>query len=61
MYNDYWRELNKKDTIFSNFSEGIYDSILGFNTKDHSSENNKLILDWSYKIYNNSINTNSKL
>ena len=53
--------LFNEHSFYPFFSEGIYDSILGFNTKDHSSENNKLILDWSYKIYNNSINTNSKL
>lgn len=56
-YNDFWREINKKDSIFSNFTEANYDSILGFDTKDHSSANIKKILDWSIKIYNESVNS----
>ena len=54
-YNDYWREINKKDSIFSNFSEGNYDKIIGFDTTDHSQENLKRILDWSKKTYDNSL------
>ena len=54
-YNDYWREINKHDIIFSNFSEGNYDKILGFNTLDHSQENLKRILDWSKKTYDDSL------
>lgn len=54
-YNDYWREINKNDPIFSNFSEGNYDNILGFDTKDHSQNNLQRILNWSRKVYNDSI------
>jgi len=54
-YNDYWREINKKNPIFSNFSEGNYDNIIGFDTKDHSEENIKKILDWCKYTYDYSI------
>ena len=54
-YNDYWREINKNNPIFSNFSEGNYDNIIGFNTRDHSQENIKKILDWSISTYNYSL------
>jgi len=52
-YNDYWREICKRNPIFSNFSEGNYDKILGFSTIDNSSENYKKILDWSIKVWDN--------
>lgn len=54
-YNDYWRDINKNDPIFSNFSEGIYDKILGFDTIDHSQKNLEKILNWSKEIYKDSI------
>lgn len=54
-YNDYWREINKNDSIFSNFSEGNYDNIIGLNTRDYSQENIKKILDWSLYTYNYSL------
>jgi len=54
-YSDYWREINKNDSLFSNFSEGNYDNILGFNTKDHSQDNLQRILDWSRKVYSDSL------
>ena len=61
-YNDYWREIVKKNPLLSNFSEANYDSILGFNTRDHSSENIKKIDDWSREIYKNSlINKDDKI
>ena len=58
-YNDYWRNINVNDDIFSNFSEGNYDQILGFDTRDHSQENLIKILNWSKKTYNNSLISNS--
>ena len=54
-YNDYWREINKNNSIFSNFSEGNYDNIIGLNTRDYSQENIKKILDWSLYTYNYSL------
>lgn len=54
-YNDYWREINKNDPIFSNFSEGNYDKLLGFDTTNHSQKNIENILIWSKKVYNDSI------
>ena len=59
-YNDYWRNINKKDKIFSNFSEGNCDKILGFDTTNHSQKNLKNILSWSKKTYDNSIKTKKK-
>ena len=59
-YNDYWREINKKDRIFSNLSEGNCDKILGFDTTNHSQKNLKNILSWSKKTYDNSIKTKKK-
>jgi cyclopropane fatty-acyl-phospholipid synthase-like methyltransferase len=56
-YNDYWREINKNNSIFSNFSEGNYNKILGFDTTDTSQENIKRILDWSRHTYKYSIET----
>jgi len=52
-YSDYWREICKRNPIFTNFSESNYDKILGFNTTDNSSENYKKILDWSVKSWKN--------
>jgi cyclopropane fatty-acyl-phospholipid synthase-like methyltransferase len=54
-YNDYWREINKNNPIFSNFSEGNYDNIIGFDTKDHSERNIINILNWCKNTYNNSL------
>ncbi len=50
-YNDYWRDINKKNNLFSNFSEANYDKILGLDTIDHSSANLEKILKWSKKTY----------
>jgi len=55
-YSDYWREINKKDPIFSNLTEGNCDKILGIDSTDNSQENIKKILDWAETTYNNSIN-----
>ena len=61
-YNDYWREIVKKNPILSNFSEANYGSILGLNTRDHTSENIKKIDDWSREIYTKSlINKDDKM
>ena len=53
-YNDYWRNINKNDKIFSNFSEANYDTILGLNTTDLSQNNIQKILEWTQTIYNKS-------
>ena len=58
-YNDYWRNINKKNKIFSNFSEGNYNNILGFDTTDHSQKNLYSILKWSKKIYDKSLKNKS--
>jgi len=55
VYNDYFRELNKIDNTFSNFSEGNCDKFLGFDTTDYSQPNIKKISEWCEKTFNNSI------
>lgn len=54
LYNDYLRELNKKDSIYSSFSEANYDKIIGLDTTDLSQQNIKNILEWSKEFYNKS-------
>jgi cyclopropane fatty-acyl-phospholipid synthase-like methyltransferase len=51
MYNDYFREIDKKHHILSNYSEGIYDGLLGIDTKDYSQENLKKVRDWIQDTY----------
>lgn len=55
-YSDYWMDRSKKNPFISNFSEANFDGILGFNTTDHSSENNKKIYDWCKYSYLESLN-----
>lgn len=59
MYNDYFREINKKYPILSNYTEGIYDGLLGIDTKDYSQENLKKVKDWAQKTYYNAFKTES--
>jgi len=55
MYSDYFHELTiENDPIYTNLTEGNCDSILGIDTKDHSSDNLKKILDWTKQVYNDS-------
>lgn len=54
-YSDYWREMNKENNVFSNFSEGNCTKILGIDTTDHSQKNIKKVLDWCEKTYVDSI------
>jgi cyclopropane fatty-acyl-phospholipid synthase-like methyltransferase len=56
-YSDYWRDIVASNKLFSNFSEGIYDNVFGFDTKDHSVASTKKILDWSVDVYNNAFQT----
>jgi len=53
-YSDYFREINKKNPIYSNFSEGLYNNVFGINTLDHSINNLKKIKKWSKDVYDNS-------
>uniref|UniRef100_A0A6C0B434 Methyltransferase domain-containing protein n=1 Tax=viral metagenome TaxID=1070528 RepID=A0A6C0B434_9ZZZZ len=55
-YSDFWNNITKKNQVLSNFSEANFDEIIGFDTKDISSENNKKIYDWCKKTYLESIN-----
>jgi cyclopropane fatty-acyl-phospholipid synthase-like methyltransferase len=55
-YSDFWNDRSKKNPLISNFSEANYDGILGLNTTDNSSENNKKIYDWCKKTYLESLN-----
>jgi len=53
LYSDYFSPLVKKNPIYSNFSEGIYDQIFGIDTLDHSNENLKKIMNWTKDVYTN--------
>ena len=53
LYSDYFRKIAKKNPLYTNFSEGIYDEIFGLDTLDHSPENLKIILDWTKDVYTN--------
>ena len=55
-YSDYWMDRSKTNPLLSNFSEANFDGILGLNTTDHSSENNKKIYDWCKYCYTESLN-----
>jgi len=53
LYSDYFHDLSiESDNIYTNYSEGNCDKIFGLDTKDHSSENLKKVLDWSKQVYN---------
>lgn len=55
LYSDYFHDLSiETDKIYTNFTEGNCDKIFGFDTKDHSSDNIKKILDWSKQVYHDS-------
>jgi cyclopropane fatty-acyl-phospholipid synthase-like methyltransferase len=56
LYSDYGFERSTKNPLISNFSEANFDGMLGLNTNDHSSENNKKIYDWCKKSYFASLN-----
>lgn len=61
-YSDYWVDRSKKNPLLSNFSEANFDDVLGLDTKDHSSINNKKIYDWCKYSYLESLNKpNAKL
>ena len=53
LYSDYFREINKKNPIYSNLTEGLYGNMFGINTLDHSTDNLKKIKEWSKDVYNN--------
>jgi cyclopropane fatty-acyl-phospholipid synthase-like methyltransferase len=59
-YSDYFRELNKTNTIYSNFSEGIYNNMFGIDLLDHSPENLKKVLTWTKDIYESSYKNKSQ-
>jgi cyclopropane fatty-acyl-phospholipid synthase-like methyltransferase len=53
LYSDYFHDLSvENDKIYTSYSEGNCDKIFGLDTKDHSSENLKKVLDWSKQVYN---------
>jgi cyclopropane fatty-acyl-phospholipid synthase-like methyltransferase len=54
MYSDYFRELNKRNPIYSDLTEGIYDNMFGIELSDHSPDNLKKVLTWTKDIYDNS-------
>lgn len=56
LYSDFLDDRVKKNPLISNYSEANFDGIMGFNTTDHSSENNKRIYDWCKYAYLSTIN-----
>lgn len=56
-YSDFWMDRATKNPGISNFSEANFDGILGFNTTDNSSENNKKMHDWAKYAYLTSVNS----
>jgi cyclopropane fatty-acyl-phospholipid synthase-like methyltransferase len=56
LYSDYGFDRVTKNQLISNWSEANFDGILGFNTTDHSPENNKKIYDCCKKFYLESLN-----
>jgi ubiquinone/menaquinone biosynthesis C-methylase UbiE len=61
LYSDYFRNLVKKNDIYSNFTEGLYDNIFGIDTLDHSPENLKIILKWGKNVYDNSYKNKTQI
>lgn len=51
LYNDYFREIDKNFPILTNFTEGNYDGLIGFDMTDYSQENMKRVRDWGQKTY----------
>jgi hypothetical protein len=59
-YSDYFRELNKTNKIYTNFSEGLYNNMFGIDLLDHSPENLKKMLTWTKDIYESSYKNKSQ-
>ena len=53
IYSDMFRELSKKNPIYTNFSEGLYNNMFGINTLDHSENNLHTVLNWTKNVYDN--------
>ena len=60
LYSDYFRELIKKNPIYSNFTEGIYGNMFGIELSDHTPENLKNVLSWTKDIYESSYKNKSQ-
>lgn len=59
LYSDYFHDLSiENDKIYTNYTEGNCDKIFGLDTKDHSSDNIKKVLDWSKQVYNDAFEKN---
>jgi len=61
LYSDYFKNVVDKNHIYSNFSEGIYDELFGIDTKDHSPENLKIVLNWTKDVYETAYKTKSPI
>ena len=59
-YSDFFEEVIEKTKMMSNFSEGNYDGMLGFDTKDHSQKNVERINTWMHKTYTKCFNDSDK-
>jgi len=56
LYSDYFIDRTLENPLVSNFTEANFDGLLGFNTTNSSSENNKRIHEWCKYAYLESIN-----
>ena len=53
LYSDFFRETVKNNSIYSNFSEGLYHNYFGINTDDNSPENSIKLREWMEGFYEN--------
>jgi cyclopropane fatty-acyl-phospholipid synthase-like methyltransferase len=60
MYSDYFRELNKRNPIYSDLTEGLYGNMFGINLLNHTPENLKKVLSWTKDIYDTSYKNKSQ-
>ena len=56
LYNDYFEYVIENDKNLNYYTEGSYEKLLNFNTKDLSQKNINKIMNWGEQQYNNSFN-----
>ena len=56
VYSDFFEEVIEKSKMMSNFSEGNYDGMVGFDTKDHGQKNIEQINQWARSTYDKCFN-----
>jgi cyclopropane fatty-acyl-phospholipid synthase-like methyltransferase len=51
LYSDYFTILSRNNPMVSNYTEGLYNGLLGIDTMDYSDENVKRIMSWGEQTY----------